>query len=53
VFRVGFKTQGYLCFSFEESGTFKTKKEGEAQFMASLSEIIFEKPPKKQLVEGK
>lgn len=37
----------------KESGAFKTKKEGEAQFMTALSEIIFEKPPKKQLVEGK
>lgn len=37
----------------KENGTFRTKKEGEAQFMATLSELIFEKPSKKQLVERK
>ncbi len=39
--------------ALKENGTFKTKKEGEVQFMSRLSELIFEKPSKKQLVEGK
>jgi len=47
------KLKGAYATVLKESGAFQTKKEGEAQFMSTLSELIFEKPPKKQLVEGK